>query len=103
MGAISDLFKSERGLVALALIAAATVGLATARLTTDQWIEYTKWIFVTYAAAKTVTGSVALLKGATDATATPTAATPTAATTRTGVLVNPLKVAPPSDAPPSAA
>lgn len=47
-------------MVALALIAAATVGLATARLTVDQWTEYTKWIFVTYAAAKTITSSVGL-------------------------------------------
>jgi len=74
MGAITDLWKSERGLVAIALIAAATVGLATARIPPDQWIDYTKWIFVTYAAAKTVTGSVAMLKSVPDTAAGPPAA-----------------------------
>ncbi len=61
MGAILDLWKSERGLVAIALIAAATVMNVVGRITTDQWIQFTQWIFVTYAASKTVTGTVAML------------------------------------------
>lgn len=60
MGAIKDLWQSERGLVGIALIAAATVLCGLATITPDQWLEYTKWIFVTYAAAKTITGSVAI-------------------------------------------
>jgi len=55
MGAIADLWKSERGLVAV------TVLCVTGMLTVEQWLDYTKWIFVTYAAAKTVTGSVELV------------------------------------------
>lgn len=66
MGAIADLLKSERGIVAIALLAAATVGLLTDRLTTDQWVTYTQWLFVTYAASKTVTGGLAILKGSGD-------------------------------------
>lgn len=64
MGAIKDLWQSERGLVAIVLIAACTTLCALSRLTVDQWLDYTKWIFVTYAAAKTVTGTAALLKPA---------------------------------------
>lgn len=60
MGALLDLWKSERGLVAVALIAAATVMTGMGIITVDQWLDYTKWLFVTYAAAKTVTGAVGL-------------------------------------------
>lgn len=56
MGAIADLWKSERGLVAITLIVATTVLCAISVITAAQWLDYTKWIFVTYAAAKTVTG-----------------------------------------------
>jgi hypothetical protein len=62
MGAIADLWKSERGIVGLALVIAATVMVALGRLSADQWVDYTKWIFVTYAAAKTVTGAIEATK-----------------------------------------
>lgn len=67
MGAIGDLWKSERGLISVALIIAATVLSALGMLTVQQWLDYTKWIFVTYAAAKTITGSVLLAGAAADA------------------------------------
>jgi hypothetical protein len=60
MGAILDLWKSERGIVAVALIAAATMLCGLGVIAVDQWLDYTKWIFVTYAAAKTVTGAVGI-------------------------------------------
>ena len=60
MGAILDLWKSERGLVAVALIAAATTLCGLGIIPVEQWLDYTKWIFVTYAAAKTVTGAVGI-------------------------------------------
>lgn len=68
MGAIADLWSSERGLVAVALIVAATVLTTLKVFTTDQWVTYTEWIFVTYTASKTVTGSVAVWRssGTTD-------------------------------------
>lgn len=62
MGALTDLWKSERGLVAIALIAACTVLTFTGRLTVEQWTSYTTWIFGLYAAAKTVTGTVGIIK-----------------------------------------
>lgn len=60
MGAITDIWKSERGLVAVALIAAATVLTGMHIIPADQWITYTKAIFIAYAAGKTVTGAVAM-------------------------------------------
>jgi hypothetical protein len=60
MGAIKDLWQSERGLVAIALIAACTVLSATSIISPEQWLDYTKWVFITYAAAKTVTSVAAL-------------------------------------------
>jgi hypothetical protein len=71
MGAIADLFKSERGLVTIALIIAATVLTTMSVLTAErwgQWSEFVKWIFITYTAGKTVTSSVSIVKGVTDTT-----------------------------------
>lgn len=62
MGALKDLWHSERGIVAIALIAACTVMAALSSITTDQWVDYTTWIFLTYASTKTVTGVAAILK-----------------------------------------
>ncbi len=56
------MWQSERGLVAIVLIVACTVMAGLSRLTIDQWLDYTKWIFLTYAAAKTVTGTATILK-----------------------------------------
>jgi hypothetical protein len=64
MGAIKDLWQSERGIVTIALIAACTVLCVTSSLTVEQWLEYTKWVFITYAAAKTVTGVAAMATAA---------------------------------------
>ena len=61
MGALKNLWNSERGLVAIALIAAVTVLCGMQQVTVEQWLDYSKWIFVTYAAAKTVTGAAALI------------------------------------------
>jgi hypothetical protein len=60
MGALKDLWQSERGLVAVALIIATTALYGTGHLSVEQWTDMTKWIFVTYVAAKTVTGAVAM-------------------------------------------
>jgi hypothetical protein len=62
MGAIKDLLNSERGIVALALIISVTVLCALGSISTQQWLDYSKWIFVTYAAAKTVTGAIVAAK-----------------------------------------
>jgi hypothetical protein len=65
MGAIADLWKSERGLLAVLLVIGATVLTALSQMTIQQWQDYTLWIFGLYAGSKTVTGAVALFKGGT--------------------------------------
>lgn len=72
MGAIKDLWQSERGLVALALIIATTVLCGMGTITGVEWLEYTKWVFLTYAAAKTVTSAAAIITGNPISTSTPT-------------------------------
>jgi uncharacterized transporter YbjL len=61
MGALTDLWKSERGLLAVLIIIAATVLTAVGQMTIDMWKEITLWIFGLYAGSKTVTGAVAML------------------------------------------
>jgi hypothetical protein len=61
MGAIKNLWQSERGLVGMALIIAASVLCGMHAIGADQWLDYTKWVFVTYAAAKTISGTVSAL------------------------------------------
>jgi hypothetical protein len=63
-GALRDLWKSERGLVAIALIAACTVLVFTGRLTVERWGEYTWGIFLIYAGAKTITSTASIIKSA---------------------------------------
>lgn len=69
MGALTDLWKSERGLIAALLIVAATVLAAMGQMTFAEWREYTLYIFGTYAVAKTVTGAMQIWKGSPDVTA----------------------------------
>lgn len=80
MTAISDLFKSERGILAVAIIVAATVLAGLGKLTIADWQTFVTGIFITYAAGKTITGTVAILKGQTDPATPPVtpAATPAA-------------------------
>lgn len=56
MGALLNLWNSERGLVAIAAVIAATVMVFTGHMTMDKWQEFTTWILTTYIAAKTATG-----------------------------------------------
>ena len=63
MGAIADLWKSERGLIAAMLIVSANVLAGMGKITFGEWREYTLYIFGTYAVLKTVTGAVATIKG----------------------------------------
>ena len=66
MGAITDLWKSERGLLAVLIIVAATILAAIGDMTVSEWQTFVTGIFITYAAGKTVTGAVAILKGTSD-------------------------------------
>ncbi len=63
MGAITDLWKSERGLLAVLIIIAASVLAGLSKMTISDWQTFVTGIFITYAAGKTVTGAVAIFKG----------------------------------------
>ena len=63
MGAITDLFRSERGLLTLILVATAGVLAGLGHMTTTEWTDFAKWIFITYTAGKTVTGAFQIAKG----------------------------------------
>lgn len=65
MGAITDLWKSERGLIAVLLIVTAGVLAGLGYMKVDEWTEFAKWIFITYTAGKTVTGVTQIVKGGT--------------------------------------
>lgn len=66
MGALTDLWKSERGLLAVLIIVAATTLAALERMPVADWQTFVTGIFITYAAGKTVTGAVQILKGSSD-------------------------------------
>ena len=61
MGAITDLWKSERGLLAVLIIVAASVFVGLDKMTVADWQTFAMGIFIAYAAGKTVTGAVQLL------------------------------------------
>ena len=65
MGAITDLWKSERGLLAVLLVVTAGVLAGLGYMSTADWTEFAKWIFITYTAGKTVTGAFQIAKGGT--------------------------------------
>jgi hypothetical protein len=54
--AATDLAKSEKGLLALALIIAATILAAIGKLTWPETLDFYKWIFYAYVAGKTIQG-----------------------------------------------
>lgn len=59
MGALTDLWNSERGVFAVALVLGATALVIFNKLTVDQWVDFAKWIFATYAGSKAITTAVA--------------------------------------------
>jgi hypothetical protein len=59
MQAISDLFKSERGLLGLLLIVGATILAVVGKMTVDAWSTFAMVIFGTYAAGKTISSAAA--------------------------------------------
>jgi hypothetical protein len=86
MGAITDLWKSERGILAVLIIVAASVLAGLDKMTVSDWQTFVTGIFITYAAGKTVTGAVQILKGSNpDAPNSPAATEPAAAATSTEV------------------
>jgi hypothetical protein len=78
MGALTDLWKSERGLLCLVIIVAATVLTGLERMTVEQWTTFVELIFGTYVVGKTATGIVQIRSGS--AEAAPAASTAPAVT-----------------------
>jgi predicted branched-subunit amino acid permease len=72
MGALADIWKSERGLIVVLLVVGATIGMLMGQVTFDQWSTYTLTIFGIYAGSKTVTGGMQIWKSAKSPTATVT-------------------------------
>lgn len=63
MGALTDLWRSERGLLAVLIIIAASVLAGLGSMPVAEWQTFVTTIFVAYAAGKTLTGAVEILKG----------------------------------------
>ena len=61
MGALTDLWRSERGLLAVLIIIAASVLAGLGSMPVAEWQTFVTGIFITYASSKTVTGAVELL------------------------------------------
>jgi hypothetical protein len=62
MTALKDLLASERGLLALALIAAATVLASLGHMSVEAWRDFAVWIFGIYVGGKSLTSAAAVLK-----------------------------------------
>lgn len=58
MGAISDLWNSERGLLTVLILVAATVLVVFGRMTIDQWMAFVQVVIGIYVAGKTVSSAV---------------------------------------------
>lgn len=98
MGAITDLWKSERGLLAVLLVVGATILTGLGHMTVAEWRDYTLLIFGMYAGLKTVTGVVDRVVDAKKAALTePTITIPTAPPTSSVTVVNPVFFEPKKD------
>ncbi|MEX2716740.1 MAG: hypothetical protein Q6370_010605 [Candidatus Sigynarchaeota archaeon] len=69
MGAIVDLLKSERGILALGLVIASTVLAGLGSMTVEMWKEFNLYIFGIYVAGKTATGVTGILTSSKSSTA----------------------------------
>jgi len=61
MTGIKDLFASERGVFAIALLIAATIFVVLGDMTIDQWTSFMQWIGGALILGKTVTTAVEML------------------------------------------
>ena len=58
MGALADLWKSERGLLCGLALICVTVMFALGRITSTEWLDAVKWILGVYVAGKSATSGV---------------------------------------------
>lgn len=61
MGALTSIWNSEKGLFGIALIIGVTVLVALGHVTSEIWIDYTKWIFAFYVGGKTIQGAASVI------------------------------------------
>lgn len=61
LGALKSLLNSEKAVAGGVLIICATVLAIAGNMQTQQWIDYTTWIFGIYVAGKTVQGASATM------------------------------------------
>ena len=66
VGALSDLWNSERGLLAAVIIVAATVLCALGRMPVSTWQETVVGVYGVYAVSKGATGVAQIWKGPAD-------------------------------------
>jgi len=64
LGALTDIFHSEKGLAALVLIIAATVLCTLGHMTIADWTDFAKWTFAVYVGGKTIQGGVSAIAAA---------------------------------------
>jgi hypothetical protein len=76
MGALAGLWNSEKGLVSVLALIAATVLAALSVLTSAQWIEFAEWTLAFYIGGKTAQGAVAAIASAMKPATTTVVATP---------------------------
>lgn len=77
-GALKALSNSEKAVAIGVLVIAATAMVFTGHLTTDQWIDYTEFMAVTYVGGKTVQGAMGAFTQASVAKSAAAAAAPAA-------------------------
>ena len=58
VGALKNLWNSEKGLVGGMLVISATVFVFLGRMNVEQWQEFATWVFGIYVGGKTVQGAV---------------------------------------------
>ena len=63
MGAITDIWYSERGIFSVVLILVTTAAMFTGHITSDAWLTQLQWISAFYIGGKTVTGAVGAWQG----------------------------------------
>lgn len=71
MNAISAILSSEKGLLGVLILIAATVLAALGAMTIQQWIDMTQIIFGTYIVGKTAQGIAQTIKGKADSAKAP--------------------------------
>lgn len=62
MDGIKGLVGSKKAISGGIIVICATVGWFMGRMTTDQWIELSTWVFTVYAGAETASSVTAIIK-----------------------------------------